>query len=98
MAVVLRLSRAGAKKAPYYHIVAADSRNSRDGRFLEAVGSFEPKESKLSFDDEKLGKWLERGAVPSDTVRSLIKRHKKTSAAASEQAPEQESAPTTPAS
>lgn len=81
MAVVLRLSRAGAKKAPYYHIVAADSRSPRDGRFLEAVGSYDPTAPKVEFDDEKLEKWLKNGAVPSETVRNLIKARKSAPAA-----------------
>jgi len=81
MAVVLRLSRAGAKKAPYYHIVAADSRSPRDGRFLEAVGSFHPGIDKVELDSEKLEKWLKNGATPSDTVRNLIKRHQSAPAA-----------------
>ncbi|MCY1078594.1 30S ribosomal protein S16 [Archangium lansingense] len=79
MAVVLRLARAGAKKKPYYHVVATDSRNPRDGKFLEAVGSYDPnhKPAKVEFDEARLEHWLKSGALPSDTVGELIKRHKR---------------------
>ena len=76
MAVHLRLSRAGAKKAPYYHIVAADSRSPRDGAFLEQVGTYNPGAEQVSFDGDKLAKWLKNGAVPSTTVKNLLKKHK----------------------
>jgi small subunit ribosomal protein S16 len=80
MAVVLRLARAGAKKAPYYHVVATDSRNPRDGKFLEAVGAYDPNldPPKIVFNQERLSYWLKTGARPSDTVRDLIKRVAKT--------------------
>ena len=84
MAVVLRLARAGAKKKPYYHVVATDSRNPRDGKFLEAVGSYDPnqKPAKVQFAAERLEYWLKAGAVPSETVGDLIKRHKRAALAA----------------
>ncbi|HEX5749234.1 MAG TPA: 30S ribosomal protein S16 [Archangium sp.] len=84
MAVVLRLARAGAKKKPYYHVVATDSRNPRDGKFLEAVGSYDPnhKPAKVEFAAERLEYWLKSGAVPSETVGELIKRHKRAAPAA----------------
>jgi len=84
MAVVLRLARAGAKKAPYYHVVATDSRNPRDGKFIEAVGAYDPNLTppKIAFDQERLEYWLKVGARPSDTVRDLIKRVAKTTPAA----------------
>jgi small subunit ribosomal protein S16 len=84
MAVVLRLARAGAKKKPYYHVVATDSRNPRDGKFLEAVGFYDPnhKPAKVDFTAERLEYWLKAGAVPSDTVGELIKRHKRAAPAA----------------
>jgi small subunit ribosomal protein S16 len=84
MAVVLRLSRAGAKKKPYYHVVATDSRNPRDGKFIEAVGSYDPNHepAKVDFDAERLEHWLKSGARPSETVFELIKRHKRALAAA----------------
>jgi small subunit ribosomal protein S16 len=79
MSVVLRLARAGAKKKPYYHVVATDSRNPRDGKFIEAVGAYDPNESppKVLFDQERLQYWLKTGATPSETVADLIKRASK---------------------
>jgi small subunit ribosomal protein S16 len=84
MAVVLRLARAGAKKAPYYHVVATDSRNPRDGKFIEAVGAYDPNLSppKIVFNQDRLEHWLKVGARPSDTVRDLIKKLAKTQPAA----------------
>lgn len=76
MAVVLRLSRAGAKKQPFYHIVATDSRNPRDGKFLEQIGRWDPRGEKLDVDAGKLEKWLKSGAVPSETVQDLLDRAK----------------------
>jgi small subunit ribosomal protein S16 len=79
MAVVLRLARAGAKKKPYYHVVATDSRNPRDGKFIEAVGAYDPNfdPPRVSFDQERLDYWLKTGATPSETVAGLIRRNKK---------------------
>ena len=79
MAVVLRLARAGAKKAPYYHVVATDSRNPRDGKFIEAIGAYDPNLSppKIAFNSERLEYWLKTGARPSETVADLIKRASK---------------------
>jgi small subunit ribosomal protein S16 len=79
MAVVLRLARAGAKKKPYFHVVAADSRSPRDGKFIEAVGSYDPNfaPAKIELDEERLAHWLKVGALPSETVASLIKRVKR---------------------
>ncbi len=76
MAVVLRLSRAGAKKMPFYHVVAPDSRNPRDGKFIEAIGSYDPNQEppKLELNRERLEHWLKVGATPSETVAGLIKR------------------------
>ena len=78
MAVVLRLSRAGAKKKPYYHVVATDSRNPRDGKFIEAIGAYDPNHepAKLEFNQERLQFWLKAGATPSETVAGLIQRSK----------------------
>jgi small subunit ribosomal protein S16 len=75
MAVVLRLARAGAKHKPYYHVVATDSRNPRDGKFIEAVGAYDPTVSppKVEFNEERLNYWLKTGATPSETVADLIK-------------------------
>lgn len=79
MSVVLRLSRAGAKKVPYYHVVATDSRSRRDGRFIEAIGAYDPNAEppKFEVNDERLSHWLKVGAQPSDTVAGLLKRAKK---------------------
>jgi len=72
--VKLRLMRMGAKKAPIYRIVAADSRFARDGRNIEVVGLYNPstKPATCKIDEEKALKWLKDGAIPSDTVRSLL--------------------------
>ena len=75
MAVKLRLRRMGAKKRPFYRIVAADSRSPRDGRFIEIIGTYNPLTSpaEIKIDEEKALKWLKEGAKPSDTVRDLFK-------------------------
>lgn len=92
MAVHIRLQRFGAKKRPYYRIVAADQRCKRDGRFLEQVGTYDPmqKPHAIKFKAERLDYWLSVGATPSDTVRSLIKKFRReapeTPAAPAEQA------------
>lgn len=82
MAVVIRLARAGAKKMPYYHVVATDSRNPRDGKFIEAIGSYDPNYSppRVAFDQARLQHWLKVGAQPSETVADLIKRAPKAQA------------------
>lgn len=74
MATKLRLKRAGAKKAPFYRIVAADSRSPRDGRFIEIVGYYDPTKNPaiVHIDEEKALKWLGHGAQPSDTVKNLL--------------------------
>ncbi|HLT29347.1 MAG TPA: 30S ribosomal protein S16 [Myxococcaceae bacterium] len=79
MAVALRLARAGAKKRPYYHVVATDSRSPRDGKFIEAVGAYDPnvEPPKVEFKSDRLEYWLKTGAQPSDMVASLIRRHNK---------------------
>ncbi len=81
MSVKIRLSRHGAKKKPYYRIVVSDSRSPRDGKFIEQVGSYDPKSvaGGVKIDREKIEKWLERGAQPSQTVSELMKREKKSS-------------------
>lgn len=77
MAVKIRLRRMGAKKAPFYRIVVADSRSPRDGRFIEEIGYYNPMEepSVVKVDPEKAKKWLSTGAQPTDTVKSLFKKH-----------------------
>lgn len=74
MAVKLRLQRFGAKKRPYYRVVAADSKSPRDGRFIEIVGTYHPieQDDKLKIDEEKALKWLNNGAQPTETVRALF--------------------------
>ena len=75
MAVKIRLRRMGAKKAPFYRIVVADSRYPRDGRFIEEVGYYDPTKepSVLKLDEEKAKTWLANGAQPTDTVKALLK-------------------------
>ena len=74
--VKIRLRRMGAKKAPYYHIVVADSRCPRDGKFIEEVGRYNPctEPAMVQFDLEKVDQWIKNGAQPTDTVASLLKR------------------------
>ena len=75
MSVKIRLRRLGAKKAPFYRVVVADSRYPRDGRFIEEVGTYDPTKNPSEFkvDAEKAKKWLANGAQPTDTVRALMK-------------------------
>lgn len=76
MAVKMRLRRMGAKKAPFYRVVVADSRYPRDGRFIEEIGTYNPltNPSEIKIDGEKAKKWLENGAQPTDTVKTLLKK------------------------
>lgn len=73
--VTIRMARGGAKKRPFYNIVVADSRNARDGRFIERVGFYNPvaKPSELNLDRERIQYWLSKGAKPSDTVAGFLK-------------------------
>ncbi|MDE0154237.1 MAG: 30S ribosomal protein S16 [Gammaproteobacteria bacterium] len=75
--VTIRLARAGAKKRPFYHIVAADSRNPRDGRYIERLGFFNPiasgREERLKLEQERIDYWLSQGAQPTERVAGLIK-------------------------
>ena len=75
MAVKIRLRRMGAKKAPFYRIVVADSRYPRDGRFIEEIGFYDPNKepSVVKVDAEKAKKWIANGAQPTDTVRAILK-------------------------
>jgi len=75
MAVKIRLRRMGAKKAPFYRIVVADSRYPRDGRFIEEIGYYDPTKnpSVVKVDAEKAKKWISNGAQPTDTVKALLK-------------------------
>ena len=76
MAVKLRLKRMGAKKRSFYRIVAADARSPRDGRFIETVGTYNPitNPTEVKIDEEKAMYWLGHGAIPTDTVRSLLSK------------------------
>jgi small subunit ribosomal protein S16 len=84
MAVSIRLRREGAKNSPYYKVVVADRRSPRDGKFIEIIGTYDPKipgrNSTLNID--RVEYWISKGAQPSDTVRSLIKKNKKPAATA----------------
>jgi small subunit ribosomal protein S16 len=82
MAVSIRLRREGTKNSPYYRVVVADRRSPRDGKFIEIVGAYDPKKpghnSTLNID--RVEYWISKGAQPSDTVRSLIKKNKRATA------------------
>ena len=74
--VKIRLKRMGAHKKPFYRVVVADSRNARNGRFIEELGYYDPmvEPPVIKLDEEKAKKWLETGAKPSDTARALLKK------------------------
>ena len=74
--VKIRLRRVGAKKAPFYRVVVADSRFPRDGRFIEEIGTYDPNQepSVIKIDAEKAKQWLDNGAQPTDTVREILKK------------------------
>ena len=76
MAVKIRLRRMGAKKAPFYRVVVADSRFPRDGRFIEEIGYYNPltNPAEIKIDGEKAKKWISNGAQPTDTVKALLKK------------------------
>lgn len=75
MAVTLRMTRHGTRHRPFYHIIATDSRNKRDGSFIEQIGLYDPLgETKLEINAEKAKKWLAVGAQQSDTVKRLLRR------------------------
>ena len=80
--VSIRLRREGTKNRPYYRVVVADSRSPRDGKFIEIIGTYDPKQTgqNSSFSVERAEYWISKGAQASDTVRSLIKKQKKASA------------------
>lgn len=82
--VVIRLTRGGSKKRPFYHVVVTDSRNRRDGRYIERLGFFNPvaneKEERLRLDIERIEHWVSKGAQPSDRVAGLIKQSVKAAA------------------
>ncbi|MBR2667453.1 MAG: 30S ribosomal protein S16 [Oscillospiraceae bacterium] len=74
--VKIRLRRMGAKKAPFYRIVVADSRFPRDGRFIEEIGTYDPRKepSEIKVDGERAKDWIKNGAQPTDTVKTLLKK------------------------
>jgi len=76
MAVKIRLARHGATKRPFYRIVVADGENKRDGRYLENVGTYDPKgnPAKVTLKAERVQYWISKGATPTDTVRNLLKK------------------------
>ena len=76
MATVVRLTRMGRKKKPFYRIVVADSRAARDGRFIEILGTYDPLKdpAEVKINEEKAKKWISDGAKPTDTVRALLKK------------------------
>ena len=76
MAVKMRLRRMGAKKAPFYRVIVADSRSPRDGRFIEEIGYYNPltNPAEIKIDGEKAKKWIANGAQPTETVKSLLKK------------------------
>jgi small subunit ribosomal protein S16 len=77
MAVRIRLTRKGRKKQPFYRIVVADSEAPRDGKFLDIVGTYDPMQNPaaVSIDNEKLDSWMKKGAKPTETVESLIRKY-----------------------
>ena len=86
MAVKIRLTRLGRKKVPFYRIIVADIEAKRDGKFLEIVGTYDPMKdpAEIKIDPDKLQTWLDRGAKPSNTVKSLSAKHAETETAAAE--------------
>jgi small subunit ribosomal protein S16 len=84
MAVSIRLRREGTTNRPYYKVVVADSRSPRDGKFIEIVGTYDPKKQghNSTLEMERVEHWISKGAQPSDTVRSLIKKNRAVAAAA----------------
>ncbi len=76
MAVRIRLTRLGRKKKPFYRIIVADSENKRDGKFLDIVGTYDPLQDPavITIDNDKLQNWIGKGALPTTTVKSLIKK------------------------
>ena len=76
MAVKIRLKRIGTHKKPFYRVIVADSRSPRDGRFIEEIGTYDPvkKDAPVKVDEAKTLGWLKKGAVPTDTVRSLLSK------------------------
>lgn len=74
MAVKIRLKRMGAKKRPFYRVVAADSRSPRDGKFIENLGTYNPLDGSIDIKEEETLKWLGNGAIPTDTARNVLSK------------------------
>jgi small subunit ribosomal protein S16 len=93
MAVSIRLRREGAKNSPYYKVVVADKRSPRDGKFIEIIGTYDPKKPgrNSTLEIDRVEYWISKGAQPSDTVRSLIKKSKKAATGEPSPGAEQES-------
>jgi small subunit ribosomal protein S16 len=83
MSVKIRLARAGAKKNPFYRIVAADSRSPRDGRFIEQLGVYDPTREppEVRYDEARMDHWLKNGATASETVSEIVKKARRAAAA-----------------
>lgn len=73
--VKIRLQRFGSNKAPFYRVVASESNRSRDGKFLEIVGTYDPLKGLVNIDGGKVQKWIDNGAQPTETVKSLLKKY-----------------------
>ncbi len=86
MAVKIRLTRLGRKKMPFYRIIVADIEAKRDGKFLDILGTYDPMKdpAEVKIDSDKLKTWLDRGALPTNTVKSLISKHATTETVAAE--------------
>ena len=82
MAVSIRLARQGAKKRPFYRIVAAERTSSRDGRFIEQIGYYDPRTKAIKVDQARYDHWVQNGGMPSVTVKTLVKKAKKAADAA----------------
>ncbi len=79
--VVIRLSRQGSKKRPFYRIVAADKRACRDGKFIDLLGTFDPRTKAFALDGDRYAQWVKQGAQPSETLASLVRRQSRAAAA-----------------
>ena len=82
MSVAIRFSRQGKKKAPFFRIVAADKRKARDGKFIDLLGTYDPRSKALKLDDVRFEKWIKQGAQPSGTLAAIIRKARAKTAAA----------------
>ena len=82
MSVAIRFSRQGKKKAPFYRIVAADKRCARDGKFIELLGTYDPRTKVLKLDGEKYDRWIKHGAQPSGTLATVVRKNRAAAAKA----------------